>query len=299
MYTWKRSQGCAKGVVPVVTLRRFARLCYTGTVFDMGAVMRRFFIVTLLIGAAYALNGCNFFSQPTDLQTENLAIEVANTEIAAVRQTATGSADRLLATLQSVETAVGSMQQQGTRIAATMVAAGMSIIDTSAITPLPNAGASPVPGDNLVTAVVGEGGARANISIQAPPTPTPIATADPNTPRLGNIVLAEQVGVDDCPLGVTTTFASAAARIYATAIAYNLTPAHLVTADFTRDGQPVVSYEWTPSFNIAQGCIWFELPATAVEFVPGNWSVQLALNGTPAGAPVNFTITADSMSSGG
>jgi hypothetical protein len=265
--------------------------------------MRRLFLVILMFGAAQALSACNFFSPPADLQTENLANEIANTEIAAVRQSATVNADRLLATVQVAETAIGVMQQQGTRIAATLVAAGMPIIDTSAITPIaptfdPVAISSPNAG--FVTPVAGgEGAARANITIQNPPTPTPIASADPTIPRLSNIQLAEQIGVDDCPLGVSTNFSSAAAHIYATAIAHNLTPAHTVTAVWTRDGQQIVTYEWSPNFDIAQGCIWFDLPSAAVEFVPGNWSVQLALDGTPAGAPVNFTITADSMSSGG
>ena len=123
----------------------------------------------LLIGAAYALSACNFFSQPGDLQTENLANDLANTEIAAVRQTATVGADRLLVTLQFVETSVGIMQQQGTRIAATMVAAGMPIIDTSAITPIAPAndpGATANPANNLVTPVIsGQGAASGNITI--------------------------------------------------------------------------------------------------------------------------------------
>jgi len=271
--------------------------------------MKRFFLMMLLIGAAYTLSACNFFTQPGDLQTETLANEIANTEIAAVRQTATVSADRLLVTLQFVETSVGIMQQQGTRIAATMVAAGMPIIDTSAISPIAPANdpaASPNPAGNNVTPVIsGEGAARANIPIQNPPTPTPIATSDPNIPRIDTILLAEQVGVDDCPLGAATDFSASATDIYATAIAYNLTPANTVRSRWLRDGAEITAYDWTPNFEIAQACIWFHLPAAAVEFVPGNWSVEFTLDGALVGSPVNFTITAnaaistDSSTSGG
>lgn len=259
--------------------------------------MKRLFLMLLLIGAAYALSACNFFSQPGDLQTENLANDLANTEIAAVRQTATVGADRLLVTLQFVETSVGIMQQQGTRIAATMVAAGMPIIDTSAITPIATAndpGATANPANNLVTPVIsGQGAASGNITIQNPPTPTPLATSDPNVPRLDNILLAEQVGPDDCPLGASTTFSGATTDIYATAIAYNLSSANTLSSRWLRDGTEIARYDWTPNFNITQACIWFHLPSAAVEFVPGNWSVEITLDGGLVGSPINFTINAD------
>lgn len=272
--------------------------------------MKRFLIGMLMGGAAYLLSACNFFAQPADLQTENLANQVASTDIAAVRQTATVNADRLLITLQYAQTSVGVMQQQGTRIAATMVAAGMAIIDTSGVTlaaPTPNPAnpaASPLAANNFVTPVIaGEGAARSNIPIQNPPTPTPIATSDPTLPRLGSIVLAEQVGADDCPLGASTTFTTAATDIYATAIAYNLTPAQTVSSRWLRDGAEIATYEWTPDFSIAQACIWFHLPASAVEFVPGSWSVEIALDGILVGSPIAFTITSSAddvgMSEGG
>ncbi|MBE2269702.1 MAG: hypothetical protein IAE80_15810 [Anaerolinea sp.] len=259
-------------------------------------------LLILWIGAALALSACNFFSQPADLQTENLENQVANTEIAAVRQTATVNADRLLITLAYAQTSVSVLNQQGTRIASTLVAAGMLMVDTSGITavaPTPNPGGNPganppagaPAGGSLITPIVGEGAARSNIEIQQPPSPTPLATADPNVPRLGNFQLAGQVGVDDCPLGATTSFSSTATEIYATAIAYNVRSGDLISTRWLRDGTEIATYDWQPSFDIEQACIWFYLPASEVEFVPGNWSVEFTLNGAAAGSPVAFTIT--------
>jgi len=269
--------------------------------------MRRLFVLILMIGVAYSVSACNFFTQPADLQTENLENEIASTNIAEVRQTATYNADRLVVTLQYAQTSVGIMEQQSTRIASTLVAAGMFIVDTGAITPImptndpANPVASPNASNNFVTPVLGEAGAaRANIPIQNPPSPTPLATTDPNVPRLANIQLAAQVGVDDCPLGASTSFTTATTDIYATAIAYSLTSAYTVSSRWLRDGTEIAAYEWTPDFNIDQACIWFHLPSAAVEFVPGNWSVEIALNGTPVASPINFTITGstDDMSGG-
>jgi hypothetical protein len=265
--------------------------------------MKRLALLILLIVLVALASACNFFTQPADLQTENLEIEIAGTEIAAVRQTATANADRLAITLEYAQTAVGNVDQQSTRIAATLVAGGMAIVDASAITAVApteafeNSGGlvnSPVPEISATPFVSGEGSARGSITIQEPPSPTPLATADSSRPRLASITLTEQVGADDCPIGSATSFSANAQDIYAAAVAYNLTPAHVVSSRWLLDGTEAAFYEWSPDFNIQEACIWFHLPASAVTFTPGNWSVELAIDGVSVGTPIAFTIASDS-----
>src|SRR5215470_2792232 len=98
--------------------------------------MKRLASLSLITSALLFLSACNFFSQPVDLQTENLQNEQAATQIAAVRATATANADRMLVTLSSVQTAVGAVDQQSTRIVATLIAQGTLIVDPSGITPV-------------------------------------------------------------------------------------------------------------------------------------------------------------------
>ncbi len=92
--------------------------------------------ILLLVSQQTLLSACNFFSQPADLQTENLQNEVAQTQIAAVRATATVNADRLMITLENAQTAVGNADLQSTRIVATLMAQGTLFVDASGITPV-------------------------------------------------------------------------------------------------------------------------------------------------------------------
>ena len=249
-------------------------------------------------------SACNFFSQPVDLQTENLQNQQAQTQISAVRATATVNADRMLITLENAQTAVGNIDLQSTRIASTLIAGGMTFVDASAITPLaPTQDApagSPIPqiANPLITQgvplVSGQGSAQGDSAlVQTTPSPIPMqTTVDPNGPSLTEITLTDQVGADDCPVGSLTSFSSSAASIYVTAVANNVTANSTLTADFTREGQEVQTYTWSPEFNIDGACVWFFMPSSDVQFAPGNWAVALAIDGAPAGN-VSFSIVGD------
>src|SRR5689334_16151050 len=98
--------------------------------------MKRLPQLILTLGMGVFLSACNFFTQPADLQTENLQNEQAETQIAAVRATATVNADQLLITLENAQTAVGNIDLQSTRIASTLIASGMAFVNASDITPV-------------------------------------------------------------------------------------------------------------------------------------------------------------------
>lgn len=254
--------------------------------------------VTLLTGA------CNFFAQPGDIQTESLQNEVAQTQIAAVRATATVNADRLLVTLENAQTAVGNVDLQSTRIASTLIASGMAFVDASQITPVvpteaaPDGGATPFPqvANPLLTPgvpqVSSQGSAQGDSPLVQATAITPInpATVDPNMPSLTNIVLSQQVGSDDCAINPATSFDASATDIYVVATANNIQADTELVATFLRDGQVIQTYPWTPGFDMNGVCIWFHLPASEVDFIPGNWSVSLTINGGAASTPIAFTI---------
>lgn len=265
----------------------------------------------ILAGVVALTGGCNFFTQPGDLQTESLQNEVAQTQIAAVRATATVNADRLMVTLENAQTAVGSVDLQSTRIASTLIASGMAFVDASDITPVvPTQGAG-VPGDSDFTGpqianplltpgvpqVNSQGSAQGDSSlVQATATAIAQPQVDASAPNLINITLSEAVGSDDCAVNPTNRFSASATDIYVVATAHNIQPDTTLSATFLLDGQQVQSYPWTPGFEMDGVCIWFHMPSDEVAFTPGNWSVALTVNGAAVGAPIAFTIESDTPS---
>lgn len=276
--------------------------------------MQRFAQLTLLFGgsalASLLLSACNFFNQPADLQTENLQNEQAQTQIAAVRATATINADRMLITLESAQTAVANVDLQSTRIASTLIAGGMAFVDASAITPVASTQeesvATSTPGAQIANPlltpgapVVNSGGAAQGDSALIPTTPnapddqaTEDIQADPNAPNLTDIRLTDAIGADDCPVSATNSFSSSTTEIYVTAVGNNIPASATLDSIWYLEGTQVQDYSWSPGFAVDGVCIWFRLPSSEVAFTPGNWSVELMIDGVAAGA-LDFTMTGD------
>lgn len=260
--------------------------------------MHRLFLIGFIV-LALVLSGCNFFAPEPAQRTLEAAHAARGTEIINLRQTATAAADRLLITVEWAQTAVRSVDQQSTRIAATLMANGTPFIDARAITPAfstpePFMPVPPQSGDAVIVApvIIGEGSAQGNAPLLTlPPTPELVTnTSDPNAPQLVDIVTASGVDTDDCPVGVTNQFSTDAQGVYVSAVARNLSPANVVRSRWFRDGVEVIFYDWSPGFNITEGCIWFYMPASDVAFSAGSWSVQLELDGQAIGSPVAFVV---------
>ncbi len=276
--------------------------------------MKQFVQSLALIGSCILLSACNFFSQPVDLQTEGLQNEQAGTQIALVRASATVNADRMEVTLNSVQTAVGEVNLQSTRIAATLIAQGTPFIDGNLITPVvpteavqQQSAGSPIPQianplltpgsqANTVPQVSGQGSAQGDSPL-LPGTPTTPdqPPADTGSAALSSIQLAAQVGGDDCPINPTTSFTDADTDIYVTANA-NIAANATLTASFALNGQEVKTYTWSPGFAVNGACIWFHMPSSEVAFTPGSWTVQLTVDGAAVGAPIAFTIVTSTPS---
>lgn len=201
-----------------------------------------------------------------------------NTQIAALRETATVQADRILVTVEYMGTLVRQAEDQNSFLRATLAARG---VDTSGVGSVDPSQVTPIaPANN-----------------NAPPAATPEATGETQSlnpaeivgPALTNIVMAEGVGSDDCALGAASSFSSGAERIYVVATAFNIEPGMTLVSRWQVAGVEVV-HDFTPDFTIDDNCIWFFIDQTDAEFMPGNWNVQLEINGAISGSPVQFSI---------
>jgi hypothetical protein len=199
-------------------------------------------------------------------------------EIVAVRETASVEAERLQITVDYVNTLVGRAEGDRIQMQATLVSRGTDPASIANIAPQFNT-PFPVPGTP-----------GANVT----PTPLPeaaLATQEVVTgPSLVNYMMAPGVGSDDCALNPTTNFTTDTAEIYVVATGMNIPAGTNIAARFSVGGQEI-RHDFTPEFDINGACIWFFIDQNDLEFRPGTWSVELDLNNAPVSPPIPFTIT--------
>jgi hypothetical protein len=200
--------------------------------------------------------------------------------------TAAIESDRLLITLDYMGTRVAQVDQQNLNLQATLIARGTSPgaigpIDPNNVTLIPTSeasiaqpGATPLPQADIVVT----------------PGASVVVTSESTEPALSNIVLSSGVGNDDCATSSSTSFTSADAEIYVVANAYNIVPGTTIGSRWQIGGQEIF-HDFTPDFEINGNCIWFFIDQTDAPFVAGNWNVQLEINGSPVGSPLQFSIT--------
>lgn len=264
--------------------------------------MKRLTSLVVLALSAF-LSACQFFGPPTAEQTLVAENYVLNTEIAALRATATVEADRMLVTLEHAQTAMSHVTGQTQELSATLIARGTPSVDLSGLSPqvtvdIPTLEpalqiAPPANSAIVITpgSVSAETGALPGDTAQQPALVITPVSAE-NT-VLSNIVTAPGVGDDDCAINPTSQFTSSSSEIYVVARARGVAANDEIVSRWYRDGEEVINYPWTPGFEIEDACIWFFIEESEVPFVPGNWQVQMELNGEVVGAPVTFTILDD------
>lgn len=213
------------------------------------------------------------------LVAQNLSLE---TQIAAIRETATVDAERIQITVDYMGTLVGRVEEQRFQMEATLSARNIPA-DGNLNNADPLTTPFPTPGGPVENTV--EGTPATPLPEQAV-TPTEVATE----PMLQNIVMSSSVGSDDCANGVTSSFTTDTVEIYVVANAINIPAGTNIAARFSVAGQEI-RHDFTPDFNIDNNCVWFFIDQTDLTFQAGNWSVQLELNGEPVGGVVPFTIT--------
>jgi hypothetical protein len=226
------------------------------------------FLVSLFLGACARQN---------QVELTLVATQVAlNTQIAAIRNTATIEAERIQVTVEYMATQVRNAEVQNDQLRATLVARG---IDPQTFTNIDPLSITPVPGGTNNVA-------QPEVTFEAIPVIPPTPGGEP---ALTNIVMSENVGDDDCAIGATSTFSANAQQIYIVATALNIQPGTTIVSRWQIGGQEIV-HDFTPDFEINQNCIWFFIDQVDTTFTPGNWNVQLEINGTPVGT-VNFSIS--------
>jgi hypothetical protein len=238
-------------------------------------------ILTIVL-ASMLIVGCQRQNEvELTLVAQKISLE---TQIGAIRETATVDAERLQITVEYMGTLVGRAEEQRSQLQATLVARGSdpSSIGADAAaftTPFPT------PDNGVVNNVPG--------AVETPLVPTVELSPQAAVPGLQNITMAPGVGSDDCALNPTSSFTLDTAEIYVVATGVSITAGTNVAARFAIAGQEI-RHDFTPDFDIDGNCIWFFIDQDDLPFVAGTWSVQLELNGASASSPIPFTITESS-----
>ena len=106
----------------------------------------------------------------------------------------------------------------------------------------------------------------------------------------GRVVTAEQIGERNAPVNETSTFNAEQPRIYVVAEAPQLTSGTAMFARWSRDGKPFEdSQEITANKDYQNTYVEFHLEPVQGTFDPGQYTVQLFVNGNPD-KQANFTV---------
>lgn len=242
----------------------------------------------VVLGIALLLiTACSDGGAQQTLQAENDAL---STQINEIRTTATFQRDVLQITIEAVQLASTLVVQQNFDIQATLQATGVSPTDMARVSPAAVIIAQPTPRP-VQTFSADAPAATPEVVAGTLDITSVVPTETPGEPSLYNVVMAEGVGANDCALASVTSFASTAEKIYVVATAANIAPGTVLGSKWYRDGTLLVSPEFTPDFAINQNCIWFYADQTDFTFTPGNYTVQMTINGADAGQPIPFAIS--------
>lgn len=233
---------------------------------------------------------------------------LAGTQVADLRITASVQSARAETTLDFMGTRASLGATQSSHLESTLVATGFSpdglatqrqMILGSTATPRPTLPPLSETNDQSVatSAPIIETFTPTvpGVTLNAPqPIATTViqATSDPNGLRFGSLVTATGAGDDGCGTGITSTFGMDVSEIYVILPVFNITANQSTfSARWQRDGEPVGPvYDFSPDFDADELCIWFFVDETDFEFLPGQYTVTIDVNGQPATNPVPFII---------
>lgn len=97
---------------------------------------------------------------------------------------------------------------------------------------------------------------------------------------------------DGCVVNPQSQFSPLVSRIYATFVAFNLTPDTLFRVEWwwTTTQQMMFSDSWTSSQNYNELCLWFYITQEDVRFEPGSWQARLFVDEVQMTSPQRFEI---------
>lgn len=109
--------------------------------------------------------------------------------------------------------------------------------------------------------------------------------------RFVQVGTAGQIDSQGCFLAKQQFFPVSSSEIYMTAVALNLRAGTVVRVDWQYGGQLVFSNSWTAPQSVDGQCVAISLRPENAEFVAGNWTATLYVNGE-AVDPYSFTFVA-------
>jgi|GEM_PF-1989751 len=240
--------------------------------------------ITIFIGMLL-ITACSDNSAQETLVADNALL---GTQIVELRVTATFLVDEIRRTEEYVMTEIPRAQQRTSELRGTLQAAGLD--PTSVLQVQPNT-------DFAVATAPASG--QSNIPSGPPPTnSTPgsleqlsFATPTGGAPSLFNLVSAEGVGSNDCALSTVTTFSPESSQIYVVATAVNIKAGSTIAAQWYMDGTLVTEQSFAPDMDINDNCIWFYAEQVDFAFTPGNYRIDLTVDGGSL-VSANFSIAA-------
>jgi len=234
--------------------------------------------------------------QSTEPQLTATAVYIeAQAAIESLRSTATVARARMQTTLDHAATRVARAEEAGKFLRSNLINLGTdtSFIDDSlqqleaiatqrpsTIAANPNA----PPADDRVPPTI------TPITVVTPPVETHSPPSPLDGPRLENIVMATGVDSNDCAIDVNPRFTPQSTAIYVVGRAFNIPAGASISSIWLRSGLEVVSFSFHREYEINDSCIWFFIDQSDTPFSPGNWSVELRVDGAPVSSPLAFQI---------
>ena len=122
-------------------------------------------------------------------------------------------------------------------------------------------------------------------------TAAPVAVTPEARPRVTEMVLASGVGRDDCATDSNPVFTPATERIYVVARAHKVPAGSSLASVWRFRSAPAADISFRNTNAIDGECIWFYIDETDAPFTPGDWSVELRLDGEPLAPALPFRIS--------
>lgn len=231
-------------------------------------------------------SACSDNSAQQTLVADNALL---GTQIVDLRITATYLIDEIKRTEEYVMTEVPKALRLRDELRSTLQAAGLDAAAVEQVQPNAAFAAATAPAAGQPTVASGPPPTNStpgslNLDLSAPQATTA-------APALFNLVMAEGVGANDCALSAVSTFTSDASQIYVVATANGVRAGSTIAAQWYMENTVVAEQSFAPESDINNNCIWFYVEQSDFAFTPGNYRVDLTIDGTAiAGASASFSV---------
>lgn len=244
--------------------------------------------ITIFVGMLL-ITACSDNSAQATLVADNALL---GTQIVELRVTATYLVDEIQRTAEYVMTEVPKVARLRDELSSTLQAAGLDAGSINQVQPNTAFAVATAPAAGQPNVPVGPPPTNStpgslDLNLNAPAVGTPTS----GSPALFNLVTAEGVGSNDCAISSVTTFTPDTAQIYVVATASNIAAGSLIAAQWYMDSTLVTEQSFAPDSNINDNCIWFFAEQVDFPFTPGNYRVDLTVDGA-ALASASFAILA-------